>query len=109
MLGHHGGGHGEEHAVFIDKADLLALADEGHGLALDDGDADLVGEQAHDGGALDPGDGFKLLAPLGERDKEDVAADVFAEDGEHIRAADLGKAGGLNVAGPGDAETGVAT
>ena len=41
-------------------------------------------------------------------DKEDVAPDVFAEDRQHLSAADLGEAGGLNVACPIDAETRVA-
>ena len=50
---------------------------------------------------------FQLLAPLGERNEEDVAADVFAEDGQHLGAAHLGQPAGLDVAGPGDAEAGV--
>ena len=108
MRGHGGGRHGEQHAVGVDEADLLAVTREGHRLALDHADANLVGEHAHDRGALDPGNGFKLLAALVDGNKEDVAADVFAEDGEHLGAANLGESGGLDVAGAGDAEAGVA-
>ena len=54
MLGHGGRGHGEQNAVGVDQADLLALADKGHRLALDHGDANLVGKQAHHRGALAP-------------------------------------------------------
>ena len=51
---------------------------------------------------------FKLLAALAEGNKEDVAADVFAEDGQHLGAAHLGQPGGLDVACAGDAEARVA-
>ena len=51
---------------------------------------------------------FQLPAPLGQRNKEDVAPDVFAEDGQHLGAADLGESGGLNVACAVDAEARVA-
>ena len=108
MRGHGGGRHVEQNAVGVDEADLLAVARKGHGLAFNDVDANLIGEHAHDGGVLDPGDGFKLLAALADGNKEDVAADVFAEDGEHLGAGDFSEAGGLDVAGAGDAEAGVA-
>ena len=81
---------------------------EGDGLALDHLHANLIGEQAHDRGALDPGNGFKLLAPLVDGYEEDVAADVFTEDGEQLGARDLGESGSLDVACAGDAEAGVA-
>ena len=108
MRGHGGGGHVEQHAVGIDQADLLAVTRKGDRLPLDYLHANLIGEQAHDRGVLDPGNGFKLLAPLADGDKEDVAADVFAEDGEQLSARDFRESGGLNVAGAGDAEAGVA-
>jgi len=108
LLGHGSGGHSEQDAAGVDEADLGALTDEGDGLALDELDADLVWEDAHDGGALDPGDLLELMAALGKGDEEDVAADVFSEDGEHVGAGDLGEAGGVDVGGAGDAEACVA-
>ena len=108
MHGHGGGRHGEQDAVCIDQADLLPLTGEGHGLPLDYIDANLIGEQAHDGGVLDPGNGFELLAALADGDEEDVAANVFSEDGQHLGAGDLREAGGLDLADAGDAEARVA-
>ena len=83
MLRHHRRRHGEQHAVGVNQADLLALAHKRDRLALNDRDANLVRQQAHDGGVLDPGNLLQLPAALGEGNKEDVAADVFAEDGQH--------------------------
>ena len=57
---------------------------------------------------LDPGDSFELLAALGERDEEDVAADVGAEDGQDVFSVDFTEAAGLNAGGAIDAEVGVA-
>ena len=108
MLRHRRRRHGKQHAVGVDQADLLAVAHEGDRLALHHGDAQLVGQHAHDRGVLDPGNLFQLLAPLVQGNKEDVAADVFAEDGQQVAARDFGQAGGLNVAGAGDAEARVA-
>ena len=108
MLGHHGRRHGEQNAVCVDQADLLPLAHKSDRLPLDHRDANPVREQAHHRGALNPGNLFQLLAPFVERDKEDVAPDIFAEDRQHLRSADLVEAGGLDVACPGDAEAPVA-
>jgi hypothetical protein len=98
---------GEENSISVDEFDLRALADEGDGLALEDGDADLIREETLDCGVLDPGNLFELLAALFDGDEKDVAADVFAEDGKHVGAADLGETSRLNVCGSGDAEAGV--
>ncbi len=108
MLGHGLRRHGEQHAVGVHQADLLAVAREGYRLALDDCDANLIGKQAHHGGVLDPGNLLQLPAPLVQGHKENVAADVFAEDGQHLGAGHLGEPGGLNVSGAGDAEARVA-
>ena len=101
-------GHGEQNAIGIDEADLLAHARKGHRLALHQRDANLVGKHAHHRGALDPWNLFKLLAALAEGNKENVAPDVFAEDREHIGAAHFSEARGLNVGSAGDAEARVA-
>jgi len=108
MLGHGGRGHGQEDAFGVDKADGGTMTDKGDGMTLDDRNANMVGKQAHDRSVLHPGDGFELLAALVERNKEDVAADVFAEDGEDFSARNLGEAGGFDISGAGDAEAGVA-
>ena len=83
------------------------MAGEGDGLALDEADANLIGEDAHDGCVLDPRNSFKLFAALADGYEEDVAPDVFAKDGKHLGAADFSKTGGLDVAGAGDAKTGI--
>ena len=108
MSGHGGGRHVEQNSVGVDQADLLAVARKGDRLPLDYVDTNLVGEQAHDRGVLDPGNSFKVFAPLANGNKEDVASDVFSEDGEHLGAANFGEAGGLDVASAGDAEARVA-
>ena len=51
---------------------------------------------------------FELLAALADGDEENVAADVFAEDGQHLCAAHFGEPGGLDVFRPGDTEARVA-
>src|ERR1700679_3909422 len=108
MLSHGGRAHGEQDAIGIDETDLLALTNQWDGCALDNADANAVGQDAHDGGALDPGNLLKLLAAIAEIDEEDVPADVLAEDGKQIGARDLTQAGGFNVGASGDAEAGVA-
>src|SRR3569833_3183535 len=107
MLRHHRGGLGEEYPIGVDEFHLRTLADEGNRLALNDGDANLIGKYPHHGGVLDPGNLFELLATFLDGDEEDVSADVFAEYGEHVGAADLSEAGGLDVSGSGNAEAGV--
>jgi hypothetical protein len=62
--------HGEQNAVRVHKADLLALAREGHRLPLHHRDANLVGQHAHHRGPLNPGNLLQLLAPLGEGTKK---------------------------------------
>ncbi len=93
------GRHVEQDAGGIDQADLGALADEGDRGALGDLDAEAVGEQAHDGGALHPGKRFELAAAVGERDPEDVALEVVAEDVEQLLAGDVGVADDLDGGG----------
>ncbi len=83
------GRHVEQHAACIDESDLLAVPREGHRLALDNIDANLIGKQAHDRGLLNPGNRFKLLAALVQRNKKNVAANVFSEDWKQLRARDL--------------------
>ena len=80
------GGMIQQHAVGIHQADLLAVAHKSYRLALHDRDANLIGQQAHHRGLLDPRNLLQLLAALSERNKEDVAPDVFAEDRQHLGA-----------------------
>jgi len=105
---HGGRGHVEEYAVGVDQADLLHMTGKGHRLTFNDVDANLIGEQAHDGGVLDPGDGLELLAALANGNEKDIAAYVFTEDGEELGAGDFREAAGLDLACAGDAEAAVA-
>ena len=107
-LGHQRCRHGEQNAVGVHQPELLSLPCKGHRQPLHHRDANLVRQQPHHRGPLHPGHLLQLLAPLTQRNKEDVAADVFAEDREHLRTAHLGQPGGLDVAGPGNAEALVA-
>jgi hypothetical protein len=107
-LGHRGRRHAQQNAAGVHQTDLLALAGKGYGLALYDVHANLVREDTHHRSALNPGNLFQLFAPLAKWNKEDISSNIFAEDGKHLRAAHLAQASGLDVAGPGDAKTGVA-
>ena len=98
----------EQNSVRIDEADLRAALRKRHRLPLHHGDANLAGQHAHHRRVLDPGDLFESAAPFVQGHKKYVAADVFAEDGQQIGAGHFGEAGGLDVAGAGNAETRVA-
>src|ERR1035437_10285357 len=104
MLGHGCGRHVEQNSIGVDEANLLSMARKGYWLALDHVDANLIWEQAHYSCMLYPGNRFELFASFVNGNEEDVAADVFAEDGEHLRATYFSEPGGLDVAGTGDAE-----
>ena len=104
-LRHHGRRHGEQNAVGVHQSDLRSHARESHRLALHHRDANVVREQAHHRGFFDPGNLLQLPAPLAERDKKYVAPDVFAEDRQHVSAADFAQPGNLNAVCPFDAET----
>ena len=93
--------HVEEDAGAVDQADLRSLANESDGGALDDGDAEAVGQQAHDGGVLDPGKALEFGTTLGEADGEDVAVDILAEDGEELGAGEVADALDLDSGGAG--------
>ena len=60
-------------------------------------DFDAVGGKSHDAGRFDPGNLLKLLLPLIERNKEDVAADVAAHDFHDLGASDVAQASHFNV------------
>src|ERR1017187_7818809 len=108
MLGHGRGRHIEQDSIGVDEADLLFMARKCYWLPLDYVDTNLVREQAHYSRMLYPGNRFELFAPFVDGNKEYVAADVFAEDWKHLRAAYFSEAVGLDVAGTGDAEARVA-
>ena len=108
MLSHHGRRHGEQNAIRIHQANLRSLAHKGHWLPLHYRNANLAGKQAHDRGSLDPGNLLQLLAALGQRHMEDVAPNIFTKDRQHLSAANLSEAVGLNIACLMDAESLVA-
>ena len=56
-----------------------------------------IGQQAHDRGGLDPGNLLELLLALGERNEEDVAADVAAHHLHDLRVADVADAGDFDL------------
>ncbi len=91
---------------------MRAEADKGDGDALDDRDAEVVGQQAHDGRVGNPGQLFKLRLTASQGDEEDVAAEIGGEDGEQLRPGEaallgVGCAGDLDGGGRDDAEVGV--
>ncbi len=108
MLGHEAAGMEQQNSVGVNEPDLLTLAYKGHRLPLHKLNANLVWEQTHDRSVLYPWNRFKLLAPVAEVDKENIAADVLAEDGQQLGAAHLSHAGGLDIAGACNAEASVA-
>src|SRR5665213_1885442 len=81
---------------------------EGHRLALNNIDAKLIGKKTHDRGLLNPGNRFKFLAALVQRDKENIASNVFPEHWKKLRARDLSESNCLDVACAGNAEAPVA-
>ncbi len=107
MLRHHRRRFGEQNAIGIDQTNLRALTKKRNRFALHYRDSDLVRQQTHDCGVLDPRNLLELFAALRERHKEDVAPDIFAEYGQHLCAAHLSQARRLDIAGACDAETSV--
>ena len=57
----------------------------------------MVGQQAHHGGRFYPGNFFQLFFSLGERDKEDIAADIATYDFHHLAVRDVLGAGDFDV------------
>ena len=108
MRCHGGGTHVEKNSVGVDQANLLAVAREGDRRALNNLHTNLVGQQAHHGRVFNPRNRFKLFAALADGHEEDVAANVFAEDRQHLRSTHFSEPGGLDVIGSGDAEAGIA-
>ena len=109
-LRHHRRWHGEQNAVRVYQAGPpIRLQHEGHRLTLHDRDPNLVRQQAHHRCFFYPGNLFQLPAALGQRDKENIAPNVFAEDRQHLRAAHLGETGSLDVVCPGNVEARIAT
>ena len=108
VLAHGRGRHGQEDAVGVDQPDLLAVTHESDRRALHDRDAQLIGQNAHHRGLLDPGNLFQLPAAIVQRHEEDIAAHVFAEHGQDVSAGDLPEAIGLNIPGSRNAKPRVA-
>ena len=83
------GGHGkmeiafertiQDDAAFVDQRELIARAQEGHGDALGELDAEPVGKGAFDAGLLDPGNGFERGAARVERNLQDAPAEIRRE------------------------------
>ena len=101
----HGRRHGEDDAVRVDQADRAAFAHEGSGHALHDGDPQLVGQQAHDGGALHPRELLQFGTPRGKRNSEKIVAEVGTKDAEQVGVGDLAVAEDLDRRGAIDAKT----
>ena len=89
MLRHHRRRLGQQNAIGVDEANLRTLTKKGDRLALHHRDANLIGQQPHYGCMLDPGNLLELLAAFAERHKENVAANIFTEDRQHLCAAHL--------------------
>ena len=74
-----GGSHSKQDAVAIHQSNFLVVANEGDGSAFHDGDAKLIGQQAHDRGMLHPGQALQVSAALRQRNKENIPANIAAE------------------------------
>ena len=83
----------------------LPIADEGDRRALSDGDAELVGQKAHDGGVSRPREPVPVRRGVRERDEEEVAPDVGAEDCQQVFPRQLAVAVDLDRGCRVDAET----
>ena len=99
----------QENSVGVDQAYGVALANEGYRGALNDGDAQLVGQQPHHGCMLHPGQLFQGRAALTQGNEEDIAAQVGSEDGEELGSRHLAVAHDLDGGRSGDAEAGIVT
>src|ERR1700722_6039231 len=82
VLGHRSRRHGEQHSRRVHKSDLLALAHKCYRLPLDHRYANAVWKKPHYRGMLDPRNRFQLLAPLAQRNEENIAANIFTKDWE---------------------------
>src|ERR1019366_4595055 len=97
----HAGEHGEgevrlgrwfeENALGIDEQRAGAEGDEGHGLALADGDHQAVRPDTGDGGVGHPIDGQEAAAALAERNGKDAAVEIGSEDALHFGARGVGQ------------------
>ena len=92
-------------AAGVDQGDVRSDPGEGDRRALVDFHAQTVRDEAHHAGGFHPGDLLKLRLSLGERDEEDVAADVAAHHFHDLRLGDVFRPGNLNLVAGIDAET----
>src|ERR1035438_5263732 len=92
-------------AARVDQGNVGANAGEGDGRAFMNLDAQTVGDKAHHAGRFDPWNLLQLLFARGERDKEDIAADVSAEYFHYLRVRDVLGAGDFDLLAGIDAKT----
>ena len=102
--GHLAWRHGEDDAIGVGQFDAAAHLHKGDWGAFGNGDAQLIGQEAHDRGLPDPGDLLEGDAALRQGHEKQIASDVRSEDGEEIGAAQLAVAEGLDGSGGIDAE-----
>ena len=76
-------------AAGVDERDVRADAGEGHWRALVNLDAQAVRNKAHHAGRLDPRNLLELLFATGERNEEDIAADVAAHHFHDLSVRDV--------------------
>lgn len=91
----------------VDERNVGADAGEGDRRALVNLDAQAIRDEAHDTGRFDPGNLLELVLALGERNEEDVAANIAAHDihdlgvRDVLDARDFDQVAGIDAKAPG--------
>src|SRR5262249_50861518 len=78
-----------EHPARVNQANAGANLHECNRSSLANVYGETVRQETNDGGGFDPGDLFQLLPAIVQRDKEDVASQVGAEDVHYLAARDI--------------------
>ena len=94
-----------QRATGIDQRNSRADAGKGDRRALVDFDSQAIGNEAHHAGRFHPGNLLELRFLLGERDEENVAADIGAHHFHDLRLGHVLHAGDVDVVARLDAET----
>ena len=88
----------------IDQRDVRTNAGKGHRRSLVNLNAQAVREQSASRSPIRPRNLLQLLLALGERDEENVAADIAAHDFHDLRVRYVFSAGDFNLIARIDAE-----
>src|SRR5665213_95670 len=93
---HLGARHIEDRSGCVYKSNVHALAHKGDRSSLYDRYPQMVREKTHHSGVLHPRETLQFGAPFGQRNREDVAVHVFAEDAKQLCMRQMTCARNLN-------------